>query len=81
MRDKPPIQIRTDFEIKLERAILERVKQLKDIGTVLISFDNLLQCVRPPSQLTNGAPHNSYAYRELFREVCQRNRTISDFIL
>jgi len=72
--------MKTQFEMQLLNQIRKYIRTLKSDGTVSMSADNLLQCVRPPSSSVPGAPNGTnaqYFYREMFRRLCGEIKTFN----
>lgn len=70
------------FEDALRQAISGKIKEEQGHGTTVMSIENLMQIVRPPSSMLEGAPRGTnarYYYAEMFRNLCQR-REFRSFI-
>jgi surface antigen len=62
----------TPFVAQLKANIRKYVTQAKRDGTVGMSTENLIQCVKTPPHMMEGAPTGGnvqWQYRTLFREV------------
>lgn len=75
----------TPFQTELKKQIRKYIRTLRAEGTVAMSVENLMQCVRSPlTDLGGGAPlgvNRQYAYAQLFREVCESSKDIKSFLL
>lgn len=58
------------FEAQLLDQIRKYIRMSKQGGTVGMSVENLMQCVRPPSRFTEGAPGDPFCYAQMFRKLC-----------
>ena len=73
-----------NFKDSLTQNILEYIRNVKKEGTVKMSIDNLMQCVKTPSTSLTGAPCGTnarYYYAQLFREVVNGDKKIKAFII
>ena len=64
----------TEFRTKLHKAIINKVLDLRNDGTVSMSLYNLMQLVRPPSN-----DYAKYYYNDFFTHVCKDSPVISEF--
>ncbi len=69
----------TTFQTQLLAHIRSYIARVRREGTVGMSIDNLLQCVRPPSQFMDGAPQGPAGYAQMFRQLCASERGIAAF--
>lgn len=61
------------FRSELRDRIKKYIRAQKANGTIGMSVENLMQCVRAPSHMLDGAPFGTnavYYYRDMFREIC-----------
>ena len=72
-----------NFRDQLAREIRRTILEAREAGTMGMSMECLMQCVKSPSSDLDGAPRGTnarYFYNQMFREICNF-RDIQPFIL
>ena len=74
--------IENQFAADLAANIRSYIRQARRDGTVSMSVENLMQCVKAPPSSLDGAPRGTNAgwtYAQMFREICGLS-SIASFI-
>lgn len=71
-----------EFRNEIESNILATIKREKRDGTCGMSMRNLLQVTPTPTKSIGPSGTNvQWVYGEMFREVCESNKTIMRFLI